>query len=83
MRSAFIAEKGGYRDSRKEENFLVSHAASPFRSPRACCRLPSILRLSVNSLGMIVSSVLWMEEIFIKSHVNVDNFHWYETSKPR
>jgi hypothetical protein len=53
MKDALIEEKWQYQDSRKEKNSSVSHVTSPSRSPRARCRLPSILRPSVNTLSMI------------------------------
>jgi hypothetical protein len=56
MKDTLIVEKGGHRDSWQEENFSVSDAASPSRSPKARCRLPSMLRPSVNTLCLIVSS---------------------------
>jgi hypothetical protein len=56
MKDALIEEKRRYRNSQKEENFLVSHVASPSRSPRARGRLPSMLHPWVNPLCLIVSS---------------------------
>jgi hypothetical protein len=56
MKDALIEEKRWYQDSRKEENFSVSHAASPSRSPRACCRLPSMLHPLINPPCLLVSS---------------------------
>jgi hypothetical protein len=70
-------------DSRKEENFWVSHAVSPFRSPIARCRLPSLLHSSLNPRCLIVHQMLWMDETFIKFHADADSFHWCETSRSK
>jgi hypothetical protein len=56
IKDALIEEKRQYRDSRKEENFSVSDAASPSCPPRARCRLPSRSLPSVNPLHLIVLS---------------------------
>jgi hypothetical protein len=49
-------EKGGYQDSRKEEDFSFSHATTPSRPPRAHYRLPSMVGPSLNPLCLRVSS---------------------------
>jgi hypothetical protein len=81
MKDTLIVEKGGYRDSSKEENFLVFDVASPSRSPNARCRLSSMLRPSVNTLCLIVSSDALDGGDLYQFHIDANNFHWYETSR--
>jgi hypothetical protein len=59
MKDALIVEERRYLDSWKEENISISLEASPSRSPKAHCRLPSMLSPSVNHLCLIVSSKSW------------------------
>jgi hypothetical protein len=54
MKDALIEEKRWYRGSQKVENFSISHAASPSRSPRAHCRHPSMLHPLVNPPCLLV-----------------------------
>jgi hypothetical protein len=56
MKDTSTGEYIGFRDNGTVENFSVSDVASPSRSPKAHCRLPSMLRPSVNTLCLIVSS---------------------------
>jgi hypothetical protein len=56
MKDTSTGEHIGFQDNGTEENFSVSDAASPSWSPKAHCRLPSMLRPSVNTLCLIVSS---------------------------
>jgi hypothetical protein len=56
MKDTSTGEYIGFQDNGTVENFLVSDVASPSQSPKAHCRLPSMLRPSVNTLCLIVSS---------------------------
>jgi hypothetical protein len=83
MNATLIVEKGGYQDSWQVENFSVSDAASPSRSPKACCRLSSMLHPLANTLCLIVSSDALDGGDLYQFHVDANNFHWYETSRPK
>jgi hypothetical protein len=55
MMDTSTGEHRGFWDNGTEENFSVFDAASPYQSPKARCRLPSMLRPLVNTLCLIIS----------------------------
>jgi hypothetical protein len=55
MMDTSTGEHKGFWDNGIKENFSVSDAASPSQSPKAHCRLPSMLHPLVNTLCLIIS----------------------------
>jgi hypothetical protein len=83
MMDTSTREHRGFQDNGTEENFSVSDAASPSRSPNARFRFSSMLHPSVSTLCLIVSSDALDGGDFYQFHIDANNFHWYDTSRPK
>jgi hypothetical protein len=75
-------EKGGYRDSQKEEDFSVSHATFSF-CVWVTWHFDDSDHIALIILFPFSDSFIEYYMTFIKFHVNADRFHWYETSRPK